>query len=147
MKVLLCENVEGLGQLGQLVEVADGYARNYLLPRKLALPASRDAERRVAAEKKRRHERQEADRLGQEELAQRLGGLSLTIMARADGETLYGSIGPAEVAAALREEHGIEIDPGSLAMEEPFKALGVYPVPVRVAPEIVAEMKVWIVEA
>ena len=146
MKVLLCENVDRLGRLGDLVEVADGYARNYLLPRALALPASSDAERRIEAEKKRRRASQEAEHLREEELAKRLNGLSLTITARADGETLYGAVAADAVVAALREEHGIELDSERVELAESIKALGVYTVPVRVSPEIVAEMKLWIVE-
>lgn len=146
MKLLLCENVERLGRLGDLVEVADGYARNYLLPRGLALPAGADAERRVEAEKKRRRARQEAEHLREEELAKRLGGLSLTIAVKADGETLYGAVAAPQLAAALREEEGIELDAERIGLAEPIKALGVYTVPVHVSPEVTAEMKVWVVE-
>lgn len=146
MKVLLCENVERLGRLGDLVEVADGYARNYLLPRGLALPAGADAERRVEAEKKRRRAHQETERLALEELAKRLGGLSLTLAVKADGETLYGSIAAAQIAAALREEEGIDLEAEKIGLDEPIKTLGVYTVPVRIAPELSAEMKVWVVE-
>jgi len=146
MKVLLCENVDRLGRLGDLVEVADGYARNYLLPRALALPASPDAERRIEAEQRRRRASQEAEHLREEDLAKRLNGLSLTLTARADGETLYGSVAADEIVAGLREEHGIELDAERVELAEPIRALGVYPVPVRVSPEIKAEMKVWIVE-
>jgi len=147
MKLLLRQSIKHLGNVGDIVDVADGYARNFLLPRQLAIVASAENERMMEAER-RRGEKAEAERLKSlAEAAGYLDGKSITVQARAtEDETLYGSVGPAEIAEAIRAEHNTEISETNVVLEEPYKKLGVYEVPLSFGPEAEAQIKLWIVE-
>lgn len=146
MKIVLREDVENLGRRGDVLQVADGYARNFLIPKRLALLATGENLHRVEkarerADRQRRQERDEAART-----AERMRGLSLTIVKKAgEEETLYGSVTSAEIAAALEKE-GIPIDKRRVRLEEPIKSLGIYSVPVDLHPEVTGEVKVWVVK-
>ena len=146
MKIVLREDVGNLGRRGDVVAVANGYARNYLLPKKISFPATEENLRRVAKarkvlELKRIQERDEAQRL-----AERLRGLSCTIVKKAgEEETLYGSVTSGEIAEALEKE-GIVIDKRKIRMDEPIKTLGIYTIPVTIHSEVEAEVKVWVVK-
>lgn len=146
MKLVLRANVERVGRIGDLVEVADGYARNFLLPQSLAMPATRENRKRVEAERKRAAMR-EALRIAKlSELAQVLDGKSVTISVKAtEDNKLYGSVGPMEIADAVKAEHSLAIDPAHVALEAPFKELGVYDVKLGLTAEAEANLKVWIV--
>lgn len=144
MKVLLLEDVDNLGLAGKVVTVADGYARNYLIPRELATPASKGALKqseqiRKAGEQKRA--RLTADARA---LAQRIEGLTLTFQARA-GEKgkLYGSITTADLAEAVERELGIELDRRKVA-SDPLRQLGQHNVAVRLMADVSATLKVII---
>jgi large subunit ribosomal protein L9 len=145
-EVLLMADVPGLGVEGEVVTVADGYARNYLLPRKLAAPVTEATRRRLA---KIREEREEARRSAVAEAAataEKLAGVSCTIAVRtADEDKLYGSVTAADIAEALKEQ-GIEIDRQALVMESPIKELGIFEIKVRLNPEVESMLKVWVVE-
>jgi len=145
MDVLLKSDVEKLGQRGQVVAVATGYARNYLIPKGLAVKVDKANAQQLAMEKW-RLERQEAREVAQKQaLADRVNAISLTISASAtEAGHLYGSVGPEEVAAALAQE-GVDIDPVDVNLETPIKELGVYQVPVRVIEDIEASVRVWVV--
>ena len=147
MKVLLRRNVEHLGKVGEIVDVSDGYARNFLLPRNLAVPSTPENEKMIEAER-RRAEQRELERLKSlAEAAAYLDGKSITVQAKAtDDETLYGSVGAAEICDAIRSEHNTEIEESNVVLDEPFKKLGVYEVPLRFGPEASAQIKLWIVE-
>jgi len=146
MQVILREDVESLGATGQVVNVKDGYARNYLIPRGLAVHATKrnvkrfDHEKRVIAKRdtKRRKEAQS--------LKERLEALSLTI-AKHTGEEdkLFGAVTNREIADALKEETGLEIDRKSIHLEQPIKSLGVYSVELKLARDVAATIKVWVV--
>lgn len=145
MKVVLMRQVEGLGKPGDIVEVAGGYARNFLIPRGLALPAT---EGNIAhamhmakvLERKRNKELKTAKKL-----AEKLANISLTISAKVgEGDRLFGSITSADIAEALAKE-GVEVDHRQIMLESPIKSLGVYEVPIKLHPEVIANVKIWVV--
>lgn len=145
MKVILRDDVDHLGKLGEIVEVKDGYARNYLLPRQLALHCTADAEKQIEAERKRRVVR-EANRVEElKKVAETLNGRSVTITAKADEEKLYGSVGAPEIVAAIFSEHKLKVPESAVVLEAPFKTLGTPDVTLRLAQGAEAIVKVWIV--
>lgn len=148
MKVILQANVKNLGNKGELVDVAEGYARNYLVPRGLAVIASESnlkslkAERSHAAAKAKREEEEARA------LAKTLEELTLTIPAKTGGSgRLFGSVTAGDIAEAAGKAAGIELDKRKVELDEPIKALGVYQVPVRLHKGIIATLKVSVVEA
>ncbi len=147
MKVLLLADVKGQGKKDQIVEVSDGYARNFLFPKKLAVAA--DA--KVMSEAKSRAESKEF-RLKEEKaaaaaLAEKLSALTVKITASSGGDgRLYGSITSKDIAEKLKEQHKIEIDKRKLVLSENIKAYGTYEVDVKVYPEISAKLKVTVSE-
>jgi large subunit ribosomal protein L9 len=145
MKVILVEDVPRLGSRGDVVTVKDGYARNYLIPSAKALPASDGALKQLAVKVRLDEARVKKDKRRAEEIAQRMTGVSCTIRVQADeGDKLYGSVGPRDIAHAL-EEQGYETDPGAIVMDEHIKMLGVYPVNIRLFDGVEAEIKVWVI--
>ena len=146
MKVLLREDIEKLGQLGEIVEVKAGYARNYLLPRRLAVLVSRDNEALIARIKKRRAELEVARRRSFVEQADVLRGKSITIEAKvAEERALYGSVDSRQVAEAVTRDLGHETDPRDVLIDAPFKELGTYDVEIRLHPEVTTTIKLWVV--
>ena len=145
MKVILRDDVEKLGKLGDVVNVRDGYARNYLLPRQMAYLCTADSEKQIEAERKRRAVREAKKVEELKKFAQELNGRSVNITAKAQEEKLYGSVGPDEIAAAVTEEHKVKIHPVMVVLETPFKELGTYDVVLRLAPGAEATIKVWVV--
>jgi large subunit ribosomal protein L9 len=145
MKVILRDDVEKLGKLGEVVDVRDGYARNYLLPRQLAYLCTADSEKQINAERKRRlmKEQKQAEEL--KAAADLLNGRSITISQKAQEEKLYGSVGAEEIAKGLTEEHKVHVPASAIVLEAPFKTLGTFDVVVRMAPGAEATIKVWIV--
>ena len=146
MEVILRQHVDNLGERGQIVKVADGYARNYLLPRKLALPATEGNKMHVARERK-IMETREAEEKGQAEgIAARLAGVDITI-ARRVGETeqLYGSVTAADIAEYLRGK-GFEIDRRKLVLADPIKTIGEHNVPLKLHREVSVPLKVKVVK-
>lgn len=145
MKIILQEDVEKLGRAGDLVNVADGYARNYLIPRKLGSPATtknlgilEHQKRTVAAQMKKKQK--EAQKL-----KEKLETLSCTISKKVgEGEKLFGSVTSMDIEEALRAE-GLNIDRRQILLKEPIKALGVYNVEVKLTSEVTGTMKVWVV--
>ncbi|MCG8352883.1 MAG: 50S ribosomal protein L9 [Chloroflexales bacterium] len=132
MKVLLTQDIEKLGQAGEIKEVAGGFGRNYLVPKGLAVLATpgqiRQAEERIQA----RRRREEADRRDAEELAARIGGVTLRFTARVGAlDRLYGSVTNVDIANKLSEQVGIEVDRRKIDLTDPIKRIGIYPVKVR----------------
>ena len=145
MRVILRSDVEKLGKVGEVLEVSDGYARNYLLPRKLALAATPDNERRITKEKRQTAEKQAAAVAEVKDLTGKLAGLrSINIQVRADGDTLYGSIGAEEIVKALAAEHGISVTADVVKLAEPIKKVGTHDVLFRLAEGAEATVKVWV---
>ena len=145
MKVILRDDVEKLGKLGEVVDVRAGYARNYLLPRQIALKLTADAEKQIDAERKRRAVREQKKLDDMKHAAELLNGRSVTIAAKAQEEKLYGSIGAEEIAKALTDEHKVHVPASAVIIEAPFKTLGTPDVTIRFAPGAEAIVKVWIV--
>lgn len=145
-ELMLVSDVPGLGIEGDLVKVAEGYARNYLLPRKLAAPVTAMSRRQVEVRRGKRDARLRTEREQAEVMAARLEAASVTIPVKAGPEgKLYGSVSTADIAAALAEQ-GFQIDRHKVVLKEPLKELGVFDVPVKLHPERQASIKVWIVE-
>lgn len=146
MKVILKQDVANLGGAGDIVDVADGYGNNYLVPRNLAMVASKGAVRDAEFMRSARIKR-EARTLGEaQELKQRLEGKPVQIPAKAgeDG-TLYGSVGNSAVASAIADQLGVPIDRRRIPVPKPFKHLGSNEVEVRIHPELTATITVEIV--
>jgi large subunit ribosomal protein L9 len=146
MDVLLLKTREGLGSEGDIVAVADGYARNFLLPKKLAVKATKstiELQKKLVAERSRRA----AEELeGYKALADRISGLSVTISAKVgEDDQLYGSVTASDIVGLAKEE-GIELDKKSILLKAPIKNLGVYAVEVALHPEVKATMKLWVVK-
>ncbi len=147
MKLLLTRDIPRLGIVGDVVEVSPGYARNYLLPHKLATQATAANMRALADERKRSEERRRETRAAMVRVAERLREVEVTISAAANEEgVLYGSVGPKEIAAALREE-GHEVDASCIDLPEPIRRLDKVTATVRFLEDITSEVKVWVVRA
>ena len=145
MEVILREHVDNLGRRGEIVKVADGYARNFLLPRKLALPATTGNKKHVERERK-IMEAREAEEKGQAEgIAARLGNIDISI-ARRVGETdqLYGSVTSTDIAEFLKAK-GFEIDRRRLILPEPIKTLGDHNVPLKLHRDVTVPLVVHVV--
>ena len=145
MEVILRQHVDNLGRRGEIVKVADGYARNYLLPKKLALPATAGNKQHVERERK-IFEAREAEERGQAEaMAARLSALTISIARRVgDTEQLYGSVTASDIAEFLKEK-GFEVDRRKLILPEPIKALGEHAVPLKLHREVTVPLKVHVV--
>jgi len=146
MDVILREDVEKLGQAGQVVTVKDGYARNFLLPRGLAYPATDGNRRRLDAEQRLRARKVEAEVSGARDVAAKLEAISLSFSMKAgEGDKLFGSVTASDIAERLEAE-GVKVDRKHIELEEPIKALGVYKVPVRLHADVKPEIRVWVVK-
>jgi len=145
MEVILREHVDNLGRRGEVVKVADGYARNYLLPRKLALLVTSGNKQQIERERGKFEAREQEEKKVAEAIAARLAGVEIQI-ARKVGETevLFGSVTSADIAAALAAK-GFEIDRRKLNLREPIKKLGEYDIPLRLHPEVTIPVKVKVV--
>jgi large subunit ribosomal protein L9 len=145
MEVILRAHVEHLGSRGEIVKVADGYARNYLLPRKLALPVTDSNKKQIAREKTKFDVKEAEERQAAAAIAERLAGLEVEI-ARRVGETeaLYGSVTSGDIADALAAK-GVEIDRRKLQLADPIKRLGEFEIPVKLHRDVSANVKVKVV--
>ena len=146
MEVILREHVDNLGRRGEIVKVADGYARNYLLPRKLALPATDGNRKHVERERRIMETREAGEKSAAEAIASRLGLIDIAITRRV-GETdqLYGSVTTADIADFLKAK-GFEVDRRKLILAEPIKAIGEYDVPLKLHREVTVPLKVKVVK-
>jgi large subunit ribosomal protein L9 len=145
MEVILREHVDNLGRRGDVVKVAEGYARNYLLPRKLALAVTDANKRQIDREKKVAEAKDAEDRAQAEAVAQRLTAAEVEIARRVgENQTLYGSVTSADIAQAL-QARGIEIDKRRIQLPEPLKALGETTVPVRIHRDVAAQLRVKVI--
>ena len=146
MKIILREDVASLGKKGTVVDVANGYGRNYLIPRGLAYLATPGNINRYEEEKKFFDARSIKEREEAQALASRLTNISCTIAKKVgENEVLYGSVTNADIAAVLKEE-GFNVDKRKIVIDEPLKKLGVYNIPIKLHPEVTAELKVWVVK-
>ncbi|NIM12709.1 MAG: 50S ribosomal protein L9 [Candidatus Aminicenantes bacterium] len=146
MKIILNEDVENLGGLGDIVEVKPGFARNYLFPRKLALQYNKHNEEMIKFKKIKARKKIEMEKLSAMELKQKLEELTLTITKKAgESETLFGSVTTMEIQGKL-EEMGITLDKKKFHLEEPIKKLGLHVGKVKLMEEIEAELKIEVVK-
>jgi large subunit ribosomal protein L9 len=145
MEVILREHVDHLGRRGEIVKVADGYARNFLLPRKLALLATEGNKKQVERERAKFDAKEAEDRQAAQRVADRIAGLELVISRRV-GETdaLYGSVTSGDVAEALAAK-GFEIDRRKLQLDEAIKRIGDFDVPVKLHRDVTTTVKVKVV--
>jgi len=146
VKVILKESVSQLGEQGDVVDVADGYARNYLLPKGLALPATLKNMNLLERERKIEEGHHLKEKGKAEEMVAELQKVSLTIRKKAgEQDILFGSVTPGEIAEALKQE-GLEFDRRKIIIEEPIKRLGVYSVKIKLHSGVIGEVKVWVVK-
>jgi len=146
MKILLRQDFETLGEAGDVVRVKNGYARNFLIPKGIALAATPANTKRFENEKKQMNWRKEQEKRKSEELAKVLENVSCTITVQVGEEDkLFGSVTSQNIAESL-EAQGHAIDKRKIVLEEPIKSLGIYSVPIKLHPEVEAKVKVWVVK-
>ncbi|MFI3250034.1 MAG: 50S ribosomal protein L9 [Eubacteriales bacterium] len=148
MKVILQADVKGQGKKGELVEVSDGYGRNFLLPKKLAVIATAENINTMKQQDKARKAQQAAEKALAQETSKKLEGLSVKISAKAgDGGRLFGTITTKEISEELSKQHGIEIAKVKLVLEEPIKACGTYGIKCKLGYEVTGTVNVVVAEA
>ena len=146
MEVILRQSIENLGQPGDIVKVSPGYARNFLLPRGIAYEATEGNRRRLERERSKLEAAEDERRSRAQEIADRLGEVSLTFSARVGDEgKLFGSVTAADIAQQL-EAQGHHIEKRQIELPEPIKSLGVYRVPIRLHADVKPELKVWVIK-
>lgn len=146
MQIVLKEDIDKLGRRGDVVKVAEGYARNYLLPLGKALPATPGNLKSIEREKRRYVQVKMKEKEENESLARRIQALSLTLVRKVgESDVLYGSVTSSDIAEALAKE-GVVVDRRRIQLAEPIKSLGIYTVPIRLHPEVTADAKVWVVK-
>ena len=148
MKVILQQDVKGQGKKGEMINVSDGYARNFLLPRKLAVLATAENVNTMKKQEKARLKQQAEEKAQAEETARKLEGILVTVRAKAgEGGRLFGAVTAKEVSEALAAQHGIEIPKARLVLDEPIKACGSYTLKARLGYEISGSLNVQVIEA
>ena len=146
MKVILRSNVEGVGNTGDVVEVANGYAQIFLMPKGLAMRATEGAVSQAAAMKRSRDLQDLKQREVAEEAAQRLEAVAISIQARVgQDDQLYGSVTTSDIAEAVQAQTGIELDRRNMSLEEPIRQVGTHQVEMRLHPEVRAQLTVEVV--
>ncbi len=148
MKVILQQDVKGKGKKGQLVEVSEGYGRNYLLPRGLAVAATADNMNVMKQAEEARAHREAVERAEAEANAKKFE--SIIVHMTAKGGTsgrIFGSVTSKEIASQLKKEHGIEVNKQKIVLDEPIKTFGTFELKVKLYPEVVGKLKVQVVEA
>jgi large subunit ribosomal protein L9 len=146
MRIILRKDYENLGKAGDTVNVKPGYARNFLIPKGLALIATAENEMRFAKEMKQLNWKKEIDKKRAEKLAKELENISCTITVQVGEEDkLFGSVTTQNIAESL-ESLGYSIDRRKILLDEPIKSLGIYSVPIKLYPDIEAKVKVWVVK-
>ncbi|NWG01442.1 MAG: 50S ribosomal protein L9 [Syntrophaceae bacterium] len=146
MQVILLENIPSLGKAGDLVKVSDGYGRNYLIPQKKAVLATEKSFKVIEHQKRLIEQRMEKTKKNAEKAAQQIESLSCTFT-KTVGESgkIFGSVTSMDIENYLRE-NGVEIDRKKISLEEPIKNLGMFTVPIKLHPEVVAHLKVWVIQ-
>ena len=148
MKVILQEDVQGQGKKGQLIQVSDGYARNYLLPRKLAVTATQENVADMKRQEKAKQKKMEADKAAARDTAEKLQALVVKIQAKSGsaGGKLFGAVTSKEISEALFEQFGIELEKNKIIQEEQIKTFGSYEVKCKLGFEINGVINVLVVE-
>ena len=148
MKVILQQDVRGQGKKGQMVEVSDGYARNFLLPRKLAVLATAENVNTMKQQEKARKAQEAAEKAEAEALSKKLEGLTVKVAAKAgEGGRLFGAVTAKEISECLAQQHGLNIAKAKLVLDEPIKACGGYQIKAKLGYEVTGTVNVVVVEA
>ena len=148
MKVILMQDVKGKGKKGQMIEVSDGYARNYMLPRKIAVEATADAVNTMRMNDKAAAEKAAKERAEAMEISKKLREMTLVVTAKGGGAgRLFGSVTNAEIADSLAKKTGIKLDKRKIVISDPIKNVGTYTVTCKLGYEITAPLTVKIEEA
>ncbi len=146
MKIVLRQDYEQLGKIGDVVNVKPGFARNFLLPRKIAYPAQPNYIKMIEEESRQKQQRMRKERKAAEEVAAKLSSVSLTISVTVGEEDkMFGSVTSQDIATALEAEN-FTVDKRKIVLEEPIKALGIYQVPIKLFSDVEASIKVWVVK-
>ncbi len=147
MKVILLQDVKGKGKKGQMLEVSDGYARNFMLPRKLAVEATADAVNTMRMTDKANQEKRQKEREEAFAISNKLKALTVVVKAKGGGAgRLFGSVTTQEISDALQKNHGISVDKKKIVLSETIKTVGTYTVKCKLGYEITADLKVKIEE-
>lgn len=145
MKIILRKDHDKLGKIGEIVEVKDGYARNYLIPRSIAFAANQGNVKALEEERKQHVDRTKKELQHAQKIADQLDKVSITLKVKVgEDEKLFGSVTAQMIADALVEK-GISLDKRIVDLEEPIKALGIYTVNVKLHPEVAGKLKIWVV--
>jgi len=145
MEIILKEDIQGLGRALELVKVKTGYAHNFLFPRDMAVLATSQAKKALAAERAKAEERYKAEKATFQVKAEKMKELSLTIAAKvSEGEKLYGSVQASDISAKLKDA-GYDIDKRHVLLAEPIKQLGMYTIKVQLHKEVETKIKLWII--
>ncbi|MCK4632329.1 MAG: 50S ribosomal protein L9 [candidate division Zixibacteria bacterium] len=146
MKVILREDIEDLGQAGEVIEVKSGYGRNFLFPRNMAIPATKANLKAIGEVSRQKDQRERKNRREADKIKESIEKLSISTEVQVGEEDkLFGSVTNADVAKLLDAE-GVIVDKRAVLMEEPIKALGVYTIPVKIAKDVTADLKLWVVK-
>lgn len=147
MKVILLKNIKGTGKKGEIKEVAEGYARNYLIPRKLAVAATKGNVNALKDQKEREAKWKEKERQEADALAEKLNNLRVTLSVKAgEGGRIFGSITSKQISQALEKNYQLKVDKKKVQLSKPIRSLGVTQVPVKLHPEVTATLFVQVVE-
>ena len=147
MKVILQQDVRGQGKKGQMVEVSDGYARNFLLPRKLAVLATAENVNTMKQQEKARKAQEAAEKAEAEALSKKLEGLTVKVAAKAgEGGRLFGAVTAKEISECLSQQHGVNIAKAKLVLDEPIKACGGYKIKAKLGYEVTGTVNVVVTE-
>ena len=147
MKVILLQDVKGQGKKGQLIEASDGYARNFLLPRKLAVPATAENINTMKMQEKAKKAQEAAEKAEAQAIAEKLAGITVKVTAKGgNGGRLFGAVTSKEISDALKAQHSIDIAKTKIVQEEPIKAFGGYKLKVKLGYEITGTLSVMVVE-
>ena len=145
-EVVLMADVQGLGAQGEVVRVAEGYARNYLLPRNLAAPVTEGTRRKLEKARKVREEQEVLELESAQGLVKSIEQVSCTIPVKTgEGGKLFGSVTVPDIVSALKAQ-GVEVDKHQVDLPEPIRELGVFNIPIKVHPKVQATLKIWVVE-
>ena len=148
MKVILTQDIRGKGRRGQMIEVSDGYARNYLLPKKLAQEANADNVNTMKMNDKATAERQAKERAEAMDIGKKMKDFTITVTAKGGGAgRLFGSVTNTEIAEALGQQQKIKLDKRKIVLDEPIKTTGLYTVKCKLGYEITGDLKVEVKEA
>ena len=147
MKVILQQDVKGQGKKGQMIEASDGYARNFLLPRKLAVPATAENVNTMKQQEKAKKAQEAAEKAEAQAIAEKLSGLTVKVVAKGgNGGRLFGAVTSKEISDALKAQHNIDIAKTKIVQDEPIKAFGTYQLKCKLGYEITGTLTVTVAE-